>query len=109
MAASRLDNLLRSAIAERRVVTFMLDGMQRVAEPHDYGLIDREPRLFFYQIGGKSRSGRPVGWRWAKPVSRITQLNVLDRHFAGPRPAPTGQHVKWDTLFASVSRRDDET
>lgn len=112
MAVQVLDNLhtsLRTAIAERRVVTFMLDGHHRVAEPHDYGVIDAEPRLFFYQVGGQSRSKPPVGWRWASPVSKISQLRLLDRRFAGPRPAPTGQHVKWDKLFASVSRGSDET
>lgn len=109
MALENLHTLLQTAIAERRVVTFTLDGFHRVAEPHDYGLIDGERRLFFFQIGGRSRSRPPIGWRWAKPISKISQLHVLDQHFAGPRPASTGQHMRWDTLFASVSRRDDET
>ena len=109
MAEPDLDKLLRRAIAERRVVTFALEGMKRIAEPHDYGLIDHQPRLLFYQLGGQSRSGRPIGWRWATPVSKISQFDVTDRHFAGRRPAPTGRHVKWDTLFASASPRDDET
>jgi hypothetical protein len=98
------DELLRSAIAEKRVVSFLLDGCRRIAEPHDYGVIDGVPRLFFYQTGGESRSGKPVGWRWAL-LSKIGELEVLDRHFAGPRPAPTGRHVRWDELFATVSPR----
>lgn len=58
------DQLICAAIAERRLVTFTLDGFRRIAEPHDYGIIDGAPRLFFYQVGGESRSGRPIGWRW---------------------------------------------
>jgi len=47
----------------------------------------RTARLFFYQTGGESRSGKPVGWRWAVP-SKIS---------------PRERHVKWGVLFASVS------
>ncbi|MEP6609208.1 MAG: hypothetical protein ABJA83_11080 [Burkholderiaceae bacterium] len=44
-------------------------------EPHDYGVIDGERRLLFYQIGGESDSGKPV--RWRRPsVSKISQLQV---------------------------------
>ena len=94
--------MLRAAIAERRLVSFMLSGCHRVAEPHDYGVINGETRLFFYQTGGKSRSGKPVGWRWAV-LSKISDLTMLDEHFAGSRAALSERHVKWDVLFASVS------
>jgi hypothetical protein len=104
MPNDNLDKLVRTAIAERRVITFSLDGLRRVAEPHDYGLIDGERKLFFYQIGGQSRSGKPLGWRWAL-LSKVSDLQILDRHFAGSRPAPSGRHVEWDQLFATVSAR----
>jgi hypothetical protein len=98
------DRLLRSAIAERRLVAFVLDGCRRIAEPHDYGVMNGELRLFFYQTGGESRSGRPFGWRWAI-LSKISGLQVLDERFAGAREAPSGRHVQWDTLLATVSPR----
>jgi len=98
------DRLLRTAIAERRLVTFVLDGFRRIAEPHDYGVIDGVARLFFYQIGGASRSGRPIGWRWAL-LPRISELKILPDGFPGPRPAPSGRHVHWDVLIATVSPR----
>ena len=101
---TNIDKLLRTAIAERRLIAFVLDERPRVAEPHDYGLIDGEPRLFFYQVGGESRSGRPLGWRWAA-LTKIVGLHILDDRFAGTRVAPSGQHVRWDTLFATVSQR----
>jgi hypothetical protein len=101
-----VDRLLRAAIAERRLVLFTLDGLRRIAEPHDYGIIGGVPMLFFYQIGGESRSVPPVGWRWAE-LTRIAGLEILRNHdpFPGSRPAASGRHVHWDTLFASVSSR----
>lgn len=99
-----VDRVLRLAITERRIVTFTLHDLPRRAEPHDYGMIDGVARLFFYQVGGRSRSGRPVGWRWAV-VSEMSDLAMLDERFTGARPSPTGRHVDWDLLFASVSAR----
>jgi hypothetical protein len=97
-----LDSVLRAAIAQRRLVSFLLDGCRRIAEPHDYGVIRGEGKLFFYQTDGESRSGRPVGWRWAV-LSKMSDLKLLDERFAGPRPGRTGRHVNWDELLASVS------
>jgi hypothetical protein len=96
-----VDRLLRTAIQERRLVAFTLHGHHRRAEPHDYGIIGGIAKLFFYQVGGASRSGRPVGWRWAV-IPDIADLAILD---AGTRPTPSGKHIAWDTLFASVSHR----
>jgi carbonic anhydrase len=98
------DRLLSTAVAERRIVTFMLDECRRIAEPHDYGIIDGEARLFFYQIGGASRSGPPIGWRWGK-LPKISALKILADRFPGPRPAPSGHHIQWDVLIATVSPR----
>jgi len=98
-----IDQLLRTAIREKRLVAFVLDGCERIAEPHDYGIMNGATRLFFYQVGGASRSGRPIGWRWAE-LGRIAELRLLERHFAGPRPALSGRHVRWELLYASVSR-----
>jgi len=99
-----IDRLLRAAIADTRLVTFSLDGLRRIAEPHDYGILDGVARLFFYQVGGESRSGRPVGWRWAL-LPRISELDILPDQFPGSRPAPSGRHIHWDTLIATVSPR----
>ena len=99
-----IDRLLRRAIHDRRLVTFTLHGLPRRAEPHDYGMVGGVAKLFFYQVGGRSRSGRPIGWRWAV-LSDIGDLRVLDDCFRGTRPSPSGRHVKWDVLFATVSPR----
>src|SRR5689334_16287421 len=62
---SPLDQLLRQAIAERRLISFTLARLERVGEPHDYGIHNGRRRLFFYQTGGRSTGDKPLGWRWA--------------------------------------------
>jgi hypothetical protein len=99
-----IDEALCAAIADKRLVSFELNGLPRIGEPHDYGVINGVRKLFFYQVGGKSRSGPPVGWRWAI-VADLSHLTILDRRFAGPRPAPSGRHTRWDQLIATVSPR----
>lgn len=100
------DVLLRTAIRDRRIISFTLHGMTRRAEPHDYGIVHGVAKLFFYQVGGQSGSGRPLGWRWAV-VSEIANLTLLDDRFGGARDAGSGHHVHWDRLLASVSRDVD--
>lgn len=99
-----VDRLLRRAIAEKCLIAFSLAGCGRVAEPHDYGMIGGVAKLFFYQVGGASRSGQPLGWRWAE-LAKVSGLRVLDGHFPGSRAIPTGRHHRWDVLYASVSVR----
>jgi hypothetical protein len=106
-APPNLDKSIRAAIADLRVLSFDLDGHPRIGEPHDYGVINGAVKLFFYQVGGKSSSGRPVGWRWAE-LTKVSDLRVLERRFDGPRPAPSGRHIEWDQLFASVSNRESK-
>jgi hypothetical protein len=103
LVGTRLRRVLVQAIQQKKLVRFVLDGLERLAEPHDYGLTRGEERLFFYQVAGASRSGRPIGWRWAV-LAKMSDLEMLDQAFAGPRPVPSGQHHHWEKLIASVSR-----
>jgi hypothetical protein len=98
------DAVLLTAIADKQLVSFVLDGRLRIAEPHDYGIIAGVHRLFFFQVGGESRSGRPMGWRWGE-LSKMSAIQLLDRTFAGSRPTPSGRHQRWDEIIASVSVR----
>lgn len=102
-APDDVDRLIRMAIHSRRLLSFDLNGLPRRAEPHDYGIVDGIPKLFFYQVGGRSSSGRPLGWRWAI-VAQMRDVRILDERFDGPREAGTARHMKWDRLLASVSR-----
>ena len=76
-AQTAVDRILRRAIAARRLVTFVLDDRRRIAEPHDYGVIDGVPRLFFYQsavradpfhrwAGGGACSPSCPGWSFSR-------------------------------------------
>src|SRR6202008_1976170 len=100
---SIVDETIRAAIAARRLISFELDRLPRVAEPHDYGGSKGVLQLFFFRVGGKRTSGAALGWRTAV-ISKVSGIKVLERRFAGPRPAPSGRHKQWDELIASVSR-----
>jgi hypothetical protein len=97
-----VDKALRAAIATLRLVNFSYQGRPRKAEPHDYGINKGKVRLFCYQVGGESRSGKLPNWRLLE-VPDISGLEITDESFPGPR-AFSGSHIEWDDLFASVSR-----
>jgi hypothetical protein len=59
----RLDQILRRAIAEKRLIRFEYKGKERIVEPHDYGIEKRIARLLSWQVGGQS-DGRIPEWRW---------------------------------------------
>lgn len=99
-----LHHTLCTAIAERRLLAFSSKNCSRIAEPHDYGVKDGVRKLLYYQVGGRSNSDPATGWRWAE-TEEMSGTQVLEERFAGARPAPTGRHVKWDKLFASVSEK----
>jgi hypothetical protein len=103
---SILHEQLCRAINERRLVEFGYQGRFRVAELHEYGIIDDgKPTLFFWQVKGETSPGKPLGWRKAR-LTGVTRFKVLDDRFHGPRPPPSGQHLPWEVLFASVSARE---
>jgi len=97
------DRLIRTAIAQRHLIRFQLGGLPRIAEPHDYGDMNGTLRLFVFQVGGESRSGRLPDWRLVS-LDNASSFALLERTFPGPRPVPSGHHQKWSRLFASVSR-----
>jgi WYL domain len=96
-----IDMLLRAAISQRRQIRFWYRGKERIAEPHDYGIQNGAVRLLAFQIGGESGSGHLPAWRLID-VSGVTGLEILDRTFAGNRPAPSGKHHNWDQLWLRV-------
>ena len=95
-------DLLCFAIDNKRLVEFQYKGLLRIAEPHDYGIIDGVGKLLVYQLGGESRSGSLPDWRTPK-VADIRGLQVLEETFPGGRSVPSGKHKKWEKLFKRVS------
>lgn len=97
-----MDQLIRRAIAGRRLITFTYDNLARIAEPHVYGTKGGVVQMLVYQVGGQSRSGGLPNWRRVD-VDRIVGLQIMDEIFAGPRQYPSGEHSIWDQRFLIVS------
>ena len=98
---SKTDKLIRRAIAEKRLVRFVYQDKERIAEPHDYGQIKGTDRLFCYQLRGES-TGRLPNWRLVD-VPGIEGLEILDEKFAGSRGAAYDKHLTWDKIYARVA------
>jgi hypothetical protein len=95
-----LDQLLRTAIENKRLIRFTYKGNERVAEPHDYGIQNGIVRLLCWQIGGKSGSRIP-GWRLVD-IEGVENYEMLDKTFAGNREV-AGRHHRWDEIFIRVA------
>jgi hypothetical protein len=94
------DRLLRAAIRQKRLLKLVYQNKIRIVEPHDYGVHKGVAKLLAYQVGGSS-SGRLPNWRWME-INQISEIELLNKTFAGGRPAPSGKHHQWDELFARV-------
>ena len=95
-----LDQRLRFAIANKRLVQCIYKTKLRVAEPHDYGIQGGVAKILVYQVGGESTAPLP-GWRFFE-ISLIEQLVVRPETFPGSRGQSHRDHKKWDELFARV-------
>jgi hypothetical protein len=95
-----VDELLRAAIDQKRLIGLVYLNKPRIVEPHDYGIHSGSVKLLAYQVGGASSRPLP-NWRWMEVVS-ISDLRLLDQTFPGGRPTPSGKHHRWDQLFARV-------
>ena len=99
--ASSVDERLRFAIANKRLIRVKYSGRVRIGEPHDYG-IQRTPKLLIYQRrAATAADGRPIGWRLFE-VSRIDAVDVLEETFKGSRRDSYEHHMHWDVVFARV-------
>ena len=95
-------DLLFFAIENKRLISFEYQGYPRVAEPHDYGIMNGVRTLLVYQVRGESKTRNVPGWKHIRE-SEIRGLQVLDEHFPGGRTVPSGQHKKWDKIFIRVA------
>lgn len=96
-----LDQQLRVAIGERRLIQLRYSGRRRVAEPHDYGLKNGTVQLLVFQL--LEEGGRPAsGWRLLT-VAKISDCKVLEDTFPGSRGDQSQQHMHWDQVYARVT------
>jgi hypothetical protein len=103
MLDPNIDQLIRTAIAETRLIRLRYLNRERIVEPHDYGEHNGAIKVLTYQVGGSS-SGRLPNWRWMD-VEQISDAQLLDQTFQGGRPTASGKHHKWDMLFIRVKPR----
>jgi hypothetical protein len=101
-----IDELLRTAIQQRRLIRLVYRDKPRVVEPHDYGVHNGSVKLLGYQVGGSS-SGRLPNWRWME-ANLISDADLLNQTFRGGRPGPSGKHHQWDQLFMRVKPADED-
>src|ERR1700684_4517155 len=83
-----LDQLLRTAIEQTRLLRLRYRNNDRIVEPHDYGRHNGVIKLLTWQIGGSS-SGPLPNWRWME-IDQISDAQLLDQTFPGGWPTPTG-------------------
>jgi hypothetical protein len=95
-----VDELIRTAMRERRLVEFWLHGLRRVGEPHVYGIHRGVRQLLLYQVAGETRSGGLPDWRRAD-LPEVSQLRILDEKFPGARLAMS-RHRGWDVVLERV-------
>jgi Fic family protein len=99
-----IDEQLRFAVANKRLIEVTYSGASRIVEPHDYGVHKDVTRLLAYQLRQSGISGRKIlsGWRLVD-VSKIEKCDVLTTTFAGSRGGAHEHHYVWDPLYARVT------
>jgi hypothetical protein len=96
-----MDELIRQAIAERRLLAYRYNGQRRVGEPHLYGLWNGQPTLLVYQTEGTSFAGPYPNWRRCG-LSGLSRLTITGRSFANPRLSSNASHSDWSEIWAIV-------
>jgi hypothetical protein len=105
-----LDEQLRFAIINKRLVQITYHGGVRIGEPHDYGIHHSAPKLLFYQLRRASDNDRweeKTGWRLLE-VAKIDACTVAEKTFPGSRGQLHRQHLTWDKLFVRVAESDSK-
>ena len=97
-----LDERIRRAIAQKRLLEIRYKRAVRLAEPHDYGVIDGTERLLVFQLRGPDSGKGAGGWRLLDVV-KIESCVVTHQTFAGSRGQSHQQHYQWETLYARVT------
>ncbi len=97
-----MDGLIRTAIAERKLLEFSYQGHQRIAEPQVYGIKNEKYQLLGYQVrGGSNRPWEIPNWR-RFDLDKMSAARILGEHFLGPRDDPVLAEATFDTVLARV-------
>jgi hypothetical protein len=98
-----IDQQLRFAIANRRLIELAYKGSDRLVEPHDYGVQKGTAHLLVFQrrVTAGVPGRKPFGWRMFE-VSLIERCVVTEETFKGSRGRADQNHYAWDVLYARV-------
>ena len=98
-----LDDRIRFAITNKRLIELVYHSRRRIAEPHDYGALNHTAKLLVYQLGTSGEAGTKdvTGWRLLE-VAEITACLVREEMFAGSRGRSYDQHLSWEVIYARV-------
>ncbi|MDI1319265.1 MAG: hypothetical protein PSW75_03600 [bacterium] len=96
------EELIRQALAGRRLLQFDYHGYARQVEPHALGhATEGHLALLGWQIAGGSRSEPPPGWRTFL-LNEVAALKILRETFA-PRPDYRPETTKIKPIQAEVA------
>jgi hypothetical protein len=97
-----VEELIRQALAERRMLQFRYHGYARRVEPHALGRVTEDRRaLLGWQVSGGSQSEPPPGWRTFL-TAEIDSLEMLRVTFA-PRADYHPETTKLKPIEAEVA------
>lgn len=103
----QINPLLWKAIEEKRLIRVRYKDRERIVEPHDYGIHNGLVKLLGYQVAGSSSHPLP-SWRWMEEPL-MSDIELLNRRFAGGRGTESGKHHRWQKLFIRVKPPDKGT
>ena len=96
------EELIKQALAERRLLQFDYHGYSRKVEPHALGqATEGRLALLGWQVSGGSASEPPPGWRTFL-LGEIEVLKILRATFA-PRPDYHPEKAKLKSIEAEVA------
>jgi hypothetical protein len=97
-----MNTLVCDAIRARRLIRFIYDGYERVAEPHLHGISTADHEvLSAYLVGGWSASEGAPGWR-KYLVREMHDIQALAEPFAGPRPGYNPEDRQMRQVFCRL-------
>lgn len=84
MGIGQMNEILCTAIRERRVLELRYHGYSRIVEPHIYGRTKHDEEVVrCYQLAGGSDSGERAGWKLLKldeaVLVHLTETSFLAR------------------------------
>jgi hypothetical protein len=97
-----MNTLICDAIRARRLIRFVYDGYERIAEPHLYGISTANHEVVSaYLVGGWSASEGAPGWR-KYLVREMHDIHALAEAFASARDGYNPEDRQMRQIFCRL-------